>query len=94
MILMRKYRKCWRNSNYDDERKICRNKLEDELCFVQTCGAMCVSCGVECCDYALTWDDWEAITKYMQKNKLAQTPETYDKVIKFVCNKRENKLMK
>lgn len=23
-------------------------------CFVQTCGTMCVSCGVTCCDYALT----------------------------------------
>lgn len=60
-------------------------------CFVQTCGAMCMNCGVECCDYALTWEDWEAITKYMQKNKLPRTTETYEKVIKFMCDRRKNK---
>lgn len=60
-------------------------------CFVQTCGIMCVSCNVECCDYALTQDDWDAITRYMQKNKLSRTPETYEKVIKFICNRRKNK---
>jgi hypothetical protein len=60
-------------------------------CFVQTCGAMCMNCGVECCDYALTCENWEAITKYMQKNKLPRTTETYEKVIKFMCDRRKNK---
>lgn len=60
-------------------------------CFVQTCGAMCMNCDVECCDYALTWEDWETIIKYMQKNKLPRTTETYEKVIKFMCDRRKNK---
>ena len=60
-------------------------------CFVHTCGAVCMNCGVECCDYALTWEDWEAITKYMQKNKLPRTTETYEKVITFICDRRKNK---
>lgn len=50
-----------------------------------------MSCNVECCDYALTQDDWDAITIYMQKNKLPRTPETYEKVIKFICDRRKNK---
>ena len=59
-------------------------------CFVQCGGVMCVSCGVECCDYALTWEDWEAIISYMQKNKMPRTPETYEKVIKFMHDRRKN----
>lgn len=51
---------------------------------------MCVNCGVECCDYALTYDDWEAIISYMQKNKMPRTPETHEKVIKFMHDRRKN----
>ena len=59
-------------------------------CFVQTRGVMCMNCGVECCDYALTWEDWEAIISYMQKNKMPRTPETHEKVIKFMHDRRKN----
>lgn len=62
-----------------------------ERCFVQTGGVMCVSCDVECCDFALTSEDWEAVAKYTQKNKLPRTPETYEKVIKFICDRRSKK---
>ena len=59
-------------------------------CFVQTRGVMCMNSGVECCDYALTSDDWEAIISYMQKNKMPRTLETYKQVIKFMHDRRKN----
>lgn len=60
-------------------------------CFVQTGGAMCISCDVGCCNHALTWQDWEAITKYMRENKLPRTTETYEKVVKFMHDRRQEK---
>lgn len=62
----------------------------DAAGIVQTRGVMCVNCGVECCDYALTYDYWEAIISYMQKNKMPRTLETYKQVIKFMHDRRKN----
>lgn len=60
-------------------------------CFVHTGGAMCMSCGIGCCDYMLTYEDWDAITNYIRKNKLPRTPETYEKVIEFMKDRRSKK---
>lgn len=58
-------------------------------CFAQTAGTMCANCSIECCDYTLTFDDYEAITEYMRKNKLHRTPETYEKVSKLIYDMKK-----
>lgn len=58
-------------------------------CFVQTHGALCIRCKIEC-EHEYTYDDFEAATHYMRKNNLQRTPETYRKVNDFLM-KRKNK---
>lgn len=59
-------------------------------CFVQTQGILCISCGMEC-EHAYTYDDLEAATRYMRKNNLQRTPETYKKVNDFLRNRRNKR---
>lgn len=60
-------------------------------CFVQTGGAICMSCDVRCCKYAFTEEDRDAGVRYMLKNKLPRTAETYEKVMKFMCERRSKR---
>ena len=53
-------------------------------CFVQTCGVMCMNCDIECCDYALTWEDWESITKYMHYQAILGTIESLGNSSKMI----------
>ncbi len=59
-------------------------------CFVQTKGILCISCGMEC-EHAYTYDDLEAVTHYMRKNKLPRTPETYQKANDFLRQRRSKR---
>lgn len=59
-------------------------------CFVYTRGIICISCGIEC-EHGYTYDDLEAASHYMRKNKLSRTPETYQKVNDFLRQRREKK---
>lgn len=59
-------------------------------CFVQTRGIICISCGIEC-EHGYTYDDLEAASRYMRKNKLLRTPETYQKVNDFLRQRREKR---
>lgn len=63
-------------------------------CFVFTQGQMCISCSIECCEHALTPEEWEYITDYMVKNKMPRTAETYMEVIKLINERRKNKRSK
>lgn len=59
-------------------------------CFAQTQGRLCISCDIEC-EHAYTYDDFEAVTRYMKKNNLQRTPETYEKVNNFLRKRREKR---
>lgn len=59
-------------------------------CFVQTQGILCISCGIEC-EHAYTYDDLEAVSRYMRKNNLPRTPETYQKANDFLRRRRSNR---
>lgn len=59
-------------------------------CFVQTRGIICISCGIEC-EHGYTYDDIEGASRYMRKNKLLRTPETYQKVNDFLRQRREKR---
>ena len=59
-------------------------------CFVQTQGILCISCEIEC-EHAYTYDDLEAVSRYMRKNNLQRTPETYKKANDFLINRKSKK---
>lgn len=60
-------------------------------CFVFTQGVMCLQCSVKCCEHAFSPEDMNAAVHYMTKNKLPRTEETYEKVWKFLNNRRNNR---
>ena len=65
-------------------------------CFAQTRGMLYISCEIEC-EHGYTYDDLEAASRYMRKNKLPRTPGTYQRVNGFLWqrrNKREKRSSK
>lgn len=57
-------------------------------CFVHTGSMFCLMCEVECCKHAFSQEDLDAASNYMIKNNLPRTPETYEKVSKFLNDRR------
>lgn len=60
-------------------------------CYAQTGGALCMSCGIHCCDHAFTEADYEAAVKYMTRNKMPRNTDTYVKVAQFMQDRRKNR---
>lgn len=83
-------------SNLTDEldtyKEWCR--VLSNRCMVQTSGLLCISCGISCCQYTLTSDDWDAITKFIRKNHLdKESSVDYVKITKFVQQMELKRLM-
>lgn len=60
-------------------------------CYIYTDGILCLNCNVDCCPHAYSQSDIAAAVKFMNKNKLPRTDETYRKVITFLNERRNNK---
>ena len=82
-------------------------KLEEELdevkkqrtflsnrCYVLTKGMMCLNCNISYpdCKYALTYEDEEAIGRFIRKNNLNRNSVTdHMKVVEFIQKRRAKK---
>lgn len=76
-----------------DEVKKQRTFLSNR-CYVLTKGMMCLNCNISYpdCKYALTYEDEEAISRFIRKNNLSRHSVTdHIKVVEFLKKRRAKK---
>lgn len=64
-------------------------------CYVLTKGMMCLNCNISYpdCKYALTYEDEEAIGRFIRKNHLNRNSVTdHMKVVEFIQKRRANRM--
>lgn len=60
-------------------------------CYVYTRGMLCLSCEISSCEYFYNGDEMLKAARYMEKNHMPRTLDTYEKVNEFLMKTRKKR---